>query len=42
MQSHCLHGCDSHDFMTRGIVGFEHGVKDALEVADLISGVRSS
>lgn len=39
MQSDRLHRCDGHNLMTRGIVGFEHGVQDALEVADFIGGV---
>lgn len=39
MQSDRLHGRDSHNLMTRGIVSFEHGVQDALEVADFIGGV---
>lgn len=39
MQSNRLHRGDRHDLMTRGIIGFEHGVQDALEVADFIGGV---
>lgn len=39
MQSDRLHRSDGHDFVARGVVSFEHGVQDALEVADFIGGV---
>ena len=36
MQLDCLHGGDSHDFMTWRIIDIKHCVEDPFEVANFV------